>query len=113
MNKQNTYYRSAALGLGVLLGSSSVYAAGFQVNEQSAVNTGRASSVTATVKDPSAVWHNPAGLTNTEGTEFQIGVNMIRPHGRYRGAGSPATNPSYPNEVSAETDLALKYVPNV
>lgn len=111
--KTKTFYQSAAVGLGVLLVGTQAHAAGFQINEQSALNTGRASSVTATVKDPSAIWHNPAGLTHTKGTEFQVGLNLIRAHGRYTGPASPATNPDYPNNVTEDIDYTFKYVPNV
>lgn len=113
MNTNRHIIRGAALGLGVLFAGSTAHAAGFQINEQSAINTGRASSVVATVKDPSAIWHNPAGLTNTEGTEFQLGLNLIRAHGSYTGAGIPSTNPNYPNETTADIDYAFKVVPNV
>lgn len=113
MYEQRHLIRGAALGLGVLFAGANAQAAGFQINEQSAINTGRASSVVATVKDPSAIWHNPAGLTNTEGTEFQVGLNLIRAHGKYTGNGIPSTNPSYPDTVTEEVDYALKAVPNV
>ncbi len=70
------------------------WAAGFQINEHSALNTGMASSVVATVKDPSAIFHNPAGLTRIQGTEFQAGTSLIVPHGTYVGPGLPGTNPT-------------------
>lgn len=113
VNMKRLLQGASALTLGMLVGSSTAQAAGFQVNEQSAVNTGRASSVTATVKDPSAIWHNPAGLTQTEGTEFQVGINLIRAAGQYEGNGIPSTNPNYPDTVTADVDYNLKLVPNI
>lgn len=113
MYEQRHIIRGAALGLGVLFAGANAQAAGFQINEQSAINTGRASSVVATVKDPSAIWHNPAGLTNTEGTEFQVGLNLIRAAGHYTGSASPATNPNYPDTVEADIDGRFTPVPNV
>lgn len=113
MNVKRLLQGATALTLGVFVGGPAAYAAGFQINEQSAINTGRASSVTATVKDPSAIWHNPAGLTHTEGTEFQVGVNLIRAAGTYEGQGIASTNPNYPDSTSAEVEYNLKLVPNV
>lgn len=81
----------AALTGSVVLGRSSAQAAGFQINEHSAENTGMASSVVATVDDASAVFHNPAGLTRIEGTQFVAGTNFIVPNGRYVGPGLPGT----------------------
>ena len=73
---------AGALGLGLVVASpGAVRGAGFQINEHSARATGMASSVVATVGDPSAIFHNPAGLTRIEGTEFQAGLNLIVPHG--------------------------------
>ena len=80
----------AALTLGTV---SEALAAGFQINEQSAPNTGRASSVVATVGDASAIFHNPAGLTRIQGTEFQVGTNVIVPTAEYVGVGIVGSNP--------------------
>jgi long-chain fatty acid transport protein len=109
--------KGAALSAALLLGSPSAFAGGFQINEHSAVNTGRASSVVATVKDPSAIWHNPAGLTNIEGTEFQVGVSLIKPRGNYVGPGTPSTNANYPNprngEAGEPASSPIVPVPNI
>src|SRR5688572_30151981 len=79
--------RLCAAGAAVLA-AHQAYAAGFQINEHAAPATGRASSVTATIDDPSAVFHNAAGLTNTEGTEFMVGVSLIRPRAKFAPEGS-------------------------
>src|SRR5688500_5232606 len=77
--KRTTHMKIALLGSGaaalaLALVAQDASAAGFQINEHAAPATGRASSVTATIDDPSAIFHNAAGLTNTEGTEFMAGV---------------------------------------
>jgi long-chain fatty acid transport protein len=46
----------------------------------------------ATVSDPSAIWHNPAGLANVEGTQFLVGGTLIVPEGKYNGIGIPSAN---------------------
>ena len=95
---------------GVALPATS-FGAGFQINEHSAINTGRAGAATATVKDPSAIWHNPAGLTSIEGTEFQAGVTFIRPRGQYTGPGLASTNPTGA-DVTQPTTTPILPVPN-
>lgn len=104
---------SPLAGAALVLGAwPTAYAAGFQVNEQSALHTGRASASTATVKDPSAVWHNPAGLTFIEGTAFQAGLNLIRGQAVYRGPGLRSTNPSFPEpRVAGGEELDVNFVP--
>lgn len=95
----------------VLAAGSPAFGAGFQINEHGAAATGRASSVVATVKDPSAIWHNPAGLANAEGTQFMVGVTTILPEGKYTGVGLPSTNPG--GEVTAyDASSAPAFVPN-
>ena len=100
-----------AVAASLALGATSARGAGFQVNEHSAVNTGRVSSVTATVDDPSAIFHNPAGLTNVQGTEFQAGVTLIRPRGTYTGPGLPSTNPGG-GDVTQNANSPMVPVPN-
>ena len=73
-------------------GSATASGAGFQINEHNAAATGRASSVVATVSDPSAIWHNPAGLANAEGTQFVVGGTLIVPEGKYTGVGIASAN---------------------
>jgi long-chain fatty acid transport protein len=97
----------------VLCTTGPAWGAGFQINEQSARATGRASSVTATIDDPSAVWHNPAGLANIEGMEFMIGTSIILPDNDYEGPGFPSTNPNFPANASDQTlDSAPAFVPH-
>ncbi len=95
----------------LLSASPAAYGAGFQINEHAAAATGRASAVTATVKDPSAIFHNPAGLTQTKGTQFQVGVNFILPRGEYQGPGIvPAPGGG---DVTQEASSSPVPVPNV
>lgn len=107
---RNLKMRWAAAFAATLVAAPAVpaFGAGFQVNEHSAVNTGRASSVTATVDDPSAIFHNPAGLTQTEGTEFQGGVTFIIPRGTYSGSGNDASA----DPVTQSTTSPIVPVPN-
>ncbi len=87
---QSRVFALAAAGA-CALSPSFANAGGFQINEHAAKATGRASSVTATVDDPSAIFHNAAGLTQTEGTEIMIGLSLIRPRGGFTADGGTET----------------------
>src|SRR5438045_531496 len=76
----------------VLMIAGRADAGGFQINEHSAAAMGRANSVVATTNEPSSIFHNPAGLTQTEGTQFEAGLTLIKPTGSYRGVGVPSAN---------------------
>ena len=60
---------AAAAGL-----SSSAFAAGFQLNEQSITGMGRSYAGEGIIGDDlSAAWYNPAGMTLLPGTQIQVG----------------------------------------
>lgn len=86
--------------------------AGFQLNEHSARQTGMASSVVATVKDPSAIFYNPAGLTQIEGTAITAGSSAILAHGKYTGPGLPGTNDTG-GDVTNQLGGGASFVPYV
>src|SRR5215813_12278594 len=96
----------------VMLGSSRAEAGGFQINEFSAAAMGRAGSVVATTNEPSSIFYNPAGLTQTEGTEFEAGITLIRPHASYTGVGVPSANPTGSSVVQQETNTGFIPAPN-
>ncbi|MCM2268122.1 MAG: OmpP1/FadL family transporter [Elusimicrobiales bacterium] len=59
--------------------ASSVNAAGFRLADQDAKATGMANAYTAVADNASAVWYNPAAITNLEGTNVSLGTVMIAP----------------------------------
>lgn len=61
--------------VGLLAGSA--MAAGFQINEQGARAMGQAMAFAARADDPSAIYYNPAGITQLEGTQFYFGGTAI------------------------------------
>lgn len=63
----------------VLLMSSSAFSAGFRLSEQSAKANGMGNSFTAVADDPSAVWYNPAAITELDKTQISLGTVMIAP----------------------------------
>jgi len=64
----------------VLMGlAGSVNAAGFRLAEQDAKATGMGNSFVAVADNASAVWYNPAAITDLEGTNVSLGTVMIMP----------------------------------
>lgn len=62
----------------LLLPASFLLASGFSIYEQGNRSTGMAGAFIARANDPSAVFYNPAGLTNLSGWQIQVGTTMIQ-----------------------------------
>lgn len=70
--------QGALLGvLALALTASSVAASGFNIYEQGGKASGLSGAFVAQADDASANWYNPAALVWLEGSEFQIGTNLI------------------------------------
>ncbi len=67
------------MGLLLCLISTPAWGAGFSIFEQGAAATGMAGAFTAHADDPTAVFYNPAGITQLEGTQISLGVTLIKP----------------------------------
>jgi len=76
--------------------ASSVNAAGFRLAEQDAKANGMANSFVAVADNASAVWYNPAAITNLEGTNVSLGTVMVAPTMEHK------------NEVGATTTDEIK-----
>lgn len=68
-----------------LLFSNIYLAGGFQINEHGAKSMSLAGAFTALANDPSAIYFNPAGLTQLPGTMVYGGVTLIAPNSSFRG----------------------------
>ena len=66
--------------LGMVLFSSISFASGFRLPQQGAAAMGMASAFVAQADDPSAVWYNPAGITQLDGTRIAGGGVAIYPY---------------------------------
>jgi long-chain fatty acid transport protein len=58
---------------GILACPDSVLALGFALPDQDTFATARGNAFVATASDPAAVYYNPAGITQLEGSHFSIG----------------------------------------
>lgn len=61
-------------------------AAGFAIFEQGGRGMGFAGAFTAQADDPSAIFHNPAGIAWLKGTQVYFGGTVVRPHSEFTGA---------------------------
>ncbi len=65
--------------LGIVLFSSISLASGFRLPEQGAAAMGMSSAFVGQADDPSAVWYNPAGITQLDGTRIAGGFVAVYP----------------------------------
>lgn len=64
-----------------LLGSSVGYGAGFLIYEHGAAAMAMAGAFISIANDPSAIFHNPAGIAFLKGTQVSIGTTLITSKG--------------------------------
>lgn len=65
--------------------STQVFASGFQINEHGARGMAMAGAYTALALDGSALFYNPAGLSQLNGTQIMLGTTLIAPATTFRG----------------------------
>ncbi|HSB62324.1 MAG TPA: outer membrane protein transport protein [Vicinamibacteria bacterium] len=75
----------AALFLAVLLLPPSVAASGFSIYEQGGRGMGFAGAFTALSDDPSAIFHNAAGVAFLKGRQVYLGSTLVGPKSRFEG----------------------------
>lgn len=65
--------------------ATAVFASGFQINEHGARALAMGNAFTGVANDASAVYFNPAGITQLYGTHFSIGATYISPKSTFTG----------------------------
>ena len=68
-----------------LVVSTQIFASGFQINEHGARGMAMAGAYTALALDGSALFYNPAGLSQLNGTQVMLGTTLISPSASFRG----------------------------
>jgi len=81
------------------------HAAGFALFEQGAKGMGFAGAFTAQASDPSAIFHNAAGVAFLKGTQFYVGDTRVAPHFDFTGAGP------FPGGLTEESAIAAQFPP--
>jgi len=96
MKKSSPYNPTIAVGLVVLGGMESFSSAGgFRLPDQDAFATARGEAFVATADNPSAIFYNPAGITQIDGTDFRLGFYGIYLDPSYQ---NPHTGATYNNQ---------------
>jgi long-chain fatty acid transport protein len=78
MNRFRTL-RGACSALGLVLAPAGAHAAGFALFEQGAQGMGFAGAFTAQASDPSAIFHNVAGIAFLKGRQLYAGGVLVNP----------------------------------
>ena len=83
-----------------LIPVSSAYAGGFRVYDQSVTGTAQGNAFTAQADDPSAIYYNPAGMTQLHGLQQSIGITFVGGHFDYRSPTGQTSRGDYGNSVA-------------
>ncbi|MCX7886876.1 MAG: outer membrane protein transport protein [Verrucomicrobiae bacterium] len=87
------FYRIALVFAGAMLARSGAWALGFRNPDQGALATGQGEAFVAQADDPSAIYYNPAGLAQLEGTQFSSGLYVSFPNIRFYPVGDGELTP--------------------
>jgi long-chain fatty acid transport protein len=94
----------------LLFTASTSFAAGFRLPEAGAKAMGMGFAFTAQADDPSAIYFNPAGLTQLKGQNVMVGVTYVRENGADFTGTTPVDNTT---AIKNETQKDLNfYIPN-
>lgn len=81
--KMKTFSAGSVLLLSVLLWGGPVFAGGLSTPGQGARALSMSGAFTAVADDGSAVYYNPAGISQIDGTSLEAGIALISPEIRY------------------------------
>jgi len=93
------------------------FAGGFASNEQGAKASGMANAFAAQADDPTAVYFNPAGIVQLDGTQVTVGVSPVIPGATFESSTPAASDPlgfrgTSPGQKTDLEDDAV-FIPNV
>lgn len=86
-----------------LMSPARLSAVGFRLPHQDPEAIARGDAFAATADNPSAIYYNPAGITQLEGDNVRAGLYVISADTKY----------TSPSGVTAETDTSLQPVPQI
>ncbi len=103
-------WKTLPVPLVLLFAASTSFAAGFRLPEAGAKAMGMGFAFTAQADDPSAIYFNPAGLTQLKGQNVMAGVTYVRENGGEFTGTTPVDNTT---AIKNETQKSLNfYIPN-
>jgi long-chain fatty acid transport protein len=94
----------------LLLTASTSFAAGFRLPEAGVKAMGMGFAFTAQADDPSAIYFNPAGLTQLQGQNIMVGVTYVRENGGEFTGTTPLTGGATVSETQKSLDF---FIPNL
>src|SRR5882672_3882083 len=66
---------------------ATLHALGTRIADQDPTGTARGNAFAATADNPSAIYYNPAGITQLEGQQFSVGVYSISLNSDFKSPG--------------------------
>src|SRR5207302_7363638 len=84
--------------------SSPLCALGFRIPNQDAEATARGNAFVATADNPSALYYNPAGITQLQGQNVQFGLHALSVNSHFTAA---------TGGIEADTDFEILPVPEL
>jgi long-chain fatty acid transport protein len=95
--------RAASLAAGSLLCASNANAVGFRQPNQDPDGIARGNAFVATADNPSAIYYNPAGITQLEGQQVRVGIYAI----------STGYDYTSPTGATASADSSVQPIPQL
>jgi long-chain fatty acid transport protein len=102
-------WKMVAVLLVLLFTASTSFAAGFRLPEAGVKAMGMGFAFTAQADDPSAIYFNPAGLTQLKGQNVMLGVTYVRENGGEFTGTTPLTGGATVSETQKSLDF---FIPN-
>jgi long-chain fatty acid transport protein len=102
-------WKLLAVLLVLVLTASTSFAAGFRLVEAGSKAMGMGFAFTAVADDPSAIYFNPAGLTQLQGNNVMLGGTYVRLNGAEFTGTTPLTGGATRSETQESLDL---FIPN-
>lgn len=92
--------------------TSVIYASGFALPEQGAKAISMGNAFTGVADDASALFYNPAGITQLDGINFNMGATLLMPKSTWKyNSDSAESTDSYP--VSPQFNFVYKIMPKL
>ena len=92
---------------------SPVSAAGFRIMDQSASATGQSAAFTAQADDPSAIYYNPAGMTQLRGVQTSFGALLIGGSTSFRNSAGATARGDFNGSVAYPPPINLYITANL
>src|SRR5512143_2787353 len=103
-------WRMLPVLLVLLFAASTSFAAGFRLPEAGAKAMGMGFAFTAQADDPSAIYFNPAGLTQLKGNNLMLGATYVNLGGAEFNGTTPLTGTTPTTEKQKDLEFVI---PNV